>query len=137
MWISESFLKKNRSKFGQMAHCVLVGAGGTVVLLLFLLTFLHPCEVINFVPWILGFNSALAGYMLFNRPGEPIGHKHRTSIAIGMIHILISYLVLTSLFLHLIGEQVFNKWDLLYFLFIGAACSELGAMLAIKYLKLS
>ena len=33
------------------------------------------------------------------------------------------------------GENIFRIWDFIFFLIIGIACSELGALLAIKYFK--
>ena len=67
---------------------------------------------------------------------DQLKHKHISSMSAGILNVIITSAVFTSLFIYLIGESLFSPWDLVLFFAIGIVCSELGALLAIKYFKL-
>ena len=109
---------------------------GTILISLFLNTFLHVFEAVRFIPWIMAFTTAITGYSLLDKTRDQLKHKHISSISAGIINVIITYVVLTFLFVYMEGEFLFGLWDLIIFLIVGIVCSELGALLAIKYFKL-
>ena len=121
------------SKF---AYAILAGVIGTTLIFLFLNTFLHVFEAVRFIPWIIAFNAAITGYSLLDKTRDQLKHKHISSMSAGILNVIITSAVFTSLFIYLIGEFLFSPWDIVLFLAIGIVCSELGAILAIKYFRL-
>jgi len=121
---------------GKVGYSIFVGVFGILLIVLFLTTFLHSFEVAKFIPWIIGINAAISGYSLLDKTRERIKYKRASSAACGMLTVLISYIILALMFFFLIGESIFAKWDLILFLIIGVFCSQLGAILAIKHLKI-
>jgi len=130
---------KNSSFFylpGKFAYAILTGVIGTILIFLFLNTFLHVFEAVRFIPWIIAFNTAVTGYSLLDKTRDRIEHKHISSMSAGILNVIITSAVFTSLFIYLIGESFFSPWDFMLFLAIGIVCSELGALLAIRYFNL-
>ena len=133
-------LFRNSSRFylmGKFAYSIFAGVFGTILIFLFLNTFLHVFEAVRFIPWVIALNTAITGYFLIDKTKDLLRHKHLSSVSAGIVNVIITYALLTLLFFYLVGESLFNIWDLLVFLIIGIVCSELGALLAIKYFKLS
>ena len=130
---------KNSSFFylwGKFTYSIFAGVMGTILISLFLNTFLHVFEAVRFIPWIMAFTTAITGYSLLDKTRDQLKHKHISSISAGIINVIITYVVLTFLFVYMEGEFLFGLWDLIIFLIVGIVCSELGALLAIKYFKL-
>ncbi len=120
----------------KFTYSILAGVIGTILIFLFLNTFLHVFEAVRFIPWIIAFNTAITGYSLLDKTRDQLKHKHISSMSAGILNVIITYAVFTSLFIYLVGESLFSPWDLVLFLVIGIVCSELGALLAIRYFKL-
>jgi hypothetical protein len=130
---------KNSSFFylwSKFAYSIFAGVMGTILISLFLNTFLHVFEAVRFIPWIMAFTTAITGYSLLDKTRDQLKHKHISSIGAGIINVIITYVVLTFLFVYMEGGFLFGLWDLIIFLIVGIVCSELGALLAIKYFKL-
>jgi hypothetical protein len=122
---------------GKCAYAVLVGVFGTILIALFLATFLHLSEVLRLVPFIIALNTALAGYTLVEKTRDQVRHKYLFSMGAGILTVLIAYAILAVMLSYWLGESFLGPLDLLIFLVIGVVCSELGAFLAVKYFKLN
>lgn len=127
--------KENFHLPGKAAYCILTGVLGAVVLVMFLTVFMEPYRVVSFIPWIIAFNAAITGYSLIEKVNNALKYKHLSSICAGILNAIITYFILSIIFFYLFGENPFTKWDFVLFLAIGIICSELGALLAIKYFK--
>ena len=121
------------SLLGKFVYSTFVGVFGTILLFLFSNTFLNVFEALSFIPWIIALNTAITGYSLLDKTKNLLTHKHVSSIGAGILNVIITYVILTLLFVYLVGESFFDTRDLILFLIIGIVCSELGALLAIKY----
>jgi hypothetical protein len=121
---------------GKVAYSILAGALGTILIVLFLTTFLNSHETVKFIPWIIAFNTAVTGYSLLNKTRHHFKHKQISSIGAGILNVIISYTALNFLFFYSEGEYLLGMRDLILYLIIGIICSALGALLAIKYLNL-
>ncbi|MBW2249220.1 MAG: hypothetical protein JRF60_00950 [Deltaproteobacteria bacterium] len=129
-------LKENVPLLGKFAYCILTGVFGVAVLAMFLAVFIELYRVVPFVPWIIAFNSAMTGYSLMDKTRDTLKYKQVSSIIAGILNVIITCLLLSIFSLYFFGENLFSIWDFALFLIIGIVCSELGALLAIKYFKL-
>ena len=137
--ITVAGLFRNSSRFyllGKFAYSIFAGVFGTILIFLFLNTFLHVFEAVRYIPWVIALNTAITGYSLLDKTRDLLKHKHIWSISASILNVIITYAIFSLLFIYLVGESLFGPWDLLLFLVIGIVCSELGALLAIKYYKI-
>ena len=128
-------IKNNFSLPGKIAYSVLSGVFGAILIILFLSTFLHIFSILKFIPWIIALNTAITGYSLLDKTRNLLKYKQISAIVAGILNVLITYSILILLSVYLLGENLFGSRDLIVFLIIGIVCSELGAILAIKYFK--
>ncbi len=129
-------LKEKTPLLGKAAYCILTGIFGTAVLIIFLAVFIELYRIVPFVPWIIAFNTAMTGYSLIDKTRDTLKYKQVSSISAGILNVIITYFLLSLSSFYLFGESLFSIWDFALFLIIGIVCSELGALLAIKYFKL-
>jgi len=129
-------LKEKTPLLGKAAYCILTGIFGTAVLIIFLAVFIELYRIVPFVPWIIAFNTAMTGYSLIDKTRDTLKYKQIFSISTGILNVIITYFLLSLSSFYLFGESLFSIWDFVLFLIIGIVCSELGALLAIKYFKL-
>jgi len=133
-----SFFKNKINPYllGKIAYSIFVGVFGTIILVLFLATFLHTFKVVKFIPWIIALNTIITGYSLLDKTRDQLKYKQLSSISAGIVNVIFTYVILSIMSVHLLGEYLLSRWDLIVFLIIGFICSELGALLAIRYFKL-
>ena len=129
-------IKEKAPLLGKAAYCILAGVFGTAVLIAFLSVFMELYRVVSFVPWIIAFNTAMTGYSLLDKTRDTLKYKQIFSISAGVLNVIITYFLLSLLSFYFFSENLFTQWDFALFLIIGIVCSELGALLAIKYFKL-
>lgn len=120
----------------KVAYSIFIGVVGSALLVLFLTFLIESVQVLRFIPWIIAFNSAMTGYSLLDKTRDRLKRKEISSVCAGVLTVTISFIVLNLIFMLSSGEYLLTRWDLLLFLVLGGACSELGAILAIKYFKL-
>jgi hypothetical protein len=132
----EIFENKKFILLYQIASAVLIGVCGTILVFMLLATILPLSKAVYFIPWLIGFNTAMTGYSLVEKTRASLKYRHIASIGAGISNVLITAGVLIGLSVYTFGTNLFSSVDLLIFLVIGAACSEFGAWLALKYFKL-
>ena len=121
----------------QIASAVLIGVCGTILVTMFLATFLPISKVVNFIPWLIGFNTAMTGFSLIEKTRDCIVHKHLWAVFSGLVNVVLTCGILTIFSFHFLAENLLGFKMILFLFIIGAVCSELGARLAVKYLKLN
>lgn len=119
-----------------IARPVCLGVGGNLLVFLFFTTFLHIYTAIKFIPWIVLFNGAVAGFSLVDKLRESIRRKKLISAVIGAAMVLMTCGVLVMLSNFYMGENLLALGDIGLFLLTGVLGSELGTLLGIKYFKL-
>ncbi len=129
-------LKEKAPLLGKIAYSIFTGVFGVAVLVMFLAVFMELYRVVPFVPWIIAFNTAMTGYSLIDKTRDTLKYKQVSSISAGILNVIITYFLLSLLSFYFFSENLFTQWDFALFLIIGIVCSELGALLAIKYFKL-
>jgi len=135
---AKDYFKKNSfiHLLSNFAYSILLGVTGTILLTMFLLTLLPLFYVKGFIPWIIAFNAAVTGYSLLIRNMDRLEFRRISSMGAGLLNGIISCVILTIIFFYLGYEDLFGRWSLIFCLTVCIVCSELGAMLAIKYLRL-
>lgn len=113
-----------------------IGVGGILLLVLFLMTFLHINEALKFVPWIIAFNSALTGFSLVEKTAGQLKHARAWAAVAGMTVVLIGTGGLALINLLQAGELLIHGGDLIVYLVCGIAFGFLGSILAIKHVRL-
>ena len=113
-----------------------IGVGGILLLVLFLMTFLHVIEVLKFIPWIIAFNSAFTGFGLVDKTTDQLKHPRTSAVMAGITMVLISTGGLALINLLQVGEIMIYTGDLILYLGCGIVFSFTGAVLAIKNLRL-
>jgi hypothetical protein len=121
----------------QITCAVLIGVCGTILVAMFLATFLSIFKVVNLIPWLIGFNTAMTGFSLIEKTRDRILHKHLWAVVAGLVNVVLTCGILTIASFHFLAENLLGFGVILFLLIIGAVCSELGARLAVKYLKLN
>jgi len=119
----------------QIISAVLIGAGGTLIILMFLATIMPLSKAVNFVPWLIGFNTAMTGYSVVEKTRTSLKNRYMVSIGAGLLTVFITALILIVLSIYTFGANLFGLVDLLIFFIIGTVCSWIGAWLAVKYFK--
>ena len=130
------FLKERGDLVSKFAYSIFSGVIGSILLAAFLTLFIDIFCVVKFIPWIIAFNTAMTGYSLLDKTRDTLQRKHFSSICAGIINVFITSGILILLSVYIMDENIFRIWDFIFFLIIGIACSELVALLAIKYFKL-
>lgn len=114
-------------------RAILSGIGGNIVILAFLMTFLHIFETIRFMPWILAFNAALTGFALVDKTGNHPAYLKTISAAAGLFNVMVTGSLFAAASVLLFGDLYLAARDIGFFMVIGVVCSEIGSLLAIKY----
>jgi len=137
--MARTFFKGNAhlNLVGKAAYSILIGVCGTIFLVLFLGALMGVFHVVSFIPWIIAFNTAITGYSLVDKTGDRLKYKQISAVSAGIMNVLITYVLLSLVFVYSAGEYLFSVRALGLFLAIGVVCSDLGALLAIKYFRLN
>jgi hypothetical protein len=125
------------SRPGQMLYSILAGSLGTIILVLFLTGLSLTLAVGDILPVIIGFNSALTGYMVLEKTRDGFIHKRVVAMGSGAAVVFITSAILNIMFFRGTGILLIGIGQLLTLLVVGIVTSSLGGMLAIKYFRLN
>jgi hypothetical protein len=134
---SSGIADKDRDfSLGRIIKAVLIGIGGNIILILFLMTLLNIFEAIKFTPWIIAFNTAHTGYSLVDKTGKPRSRRKLISALAGLSNVMLTSGILVLLAVLTFGELFLGIRDIGLFIIVGVLCSEAGTLLAVKYYNL-
>ena len=126
----------NYHNFGKFVHPILTGVFGSVLLVIFFTGLMSIGTIGKFLPFVIGFNTALTGYNLLYRSKNKFKYKRIWGLISGIITVVITVLILNGLFFYLAGDYIICIMDFLFLISVGSVFSWLGAVLAIRYLHL-
>ena len=129
-------MKIGDTRPGKVFYSILAGSIGAVILVLFLTGMTYTVSIGNVLPVIIGFNTALTGYMTLEKTRDGFKYKRAVAIGSGAVMVLVTAALLNLIFLRGAGIFLVDVEQLMTLLFIGIVTSGLGGMLAIKYLSL-
>ena len=127
--------KHNRRLSGKVAYAIFSGVCGTLLLVMFCAAFLDVYQVVKYLPWMIAFNTAMTGFSLIEKTRDSIAHKHLLAVCAGLANVIITCGILTLFSFYLLGESLISAQKFLFWVVIGAVCSEIGAWLAVKHIK--
>ena len=127
--------KQSGFPWRKIMRAIFSGIGGNIVILVFLMTFLHIFETIKFMPWILAFNAALTGFALADKTGNHPAYLKTISAIAGLFTIVVTCGIFVGASVLLFGDLYLAVRDIGFFMVVGVVCSEIGTLLAIKYYR--
>ena len=119
----------------KILRAILSWIGGNIVILVFLMTFLHIFEIIRFMPWTLAFNSALTGFALADKTGNHPAYLKTISAIAGLLNVTVTCGLFVGASVWLFGDLYLALRDIGFFMVVGVVCSEIGSLLAVKYYR--
>jgi len=119
--------------YRRILKAILIGIGGNLILIVFLMTFLQIFEAIKFMPWIIAFNTAHTGYSLVDRAGKQLAYRKLISALAGFANVMITIGIFAVMAVLLFGDLYLGVRDMGLFTLIGVLCSLAGTLLAAKY----
>ena len=119
--------------YRRILKAILIGIGGNLILIVFLMTFLQIFEAIKFMPWIIAFNTAHTGYSLVDRAGKQLAYRKLISALAGFANVMITIGIFAVMSVLLFGDLYLGVRDMGLFTLIGVLCSLAGTLLAAKY----
>ena len=132
----DQIMKIASTRFGKVFYSILAGSIGAVILVLFLSGMSLSAGVGNILPVIIGFNTALTGYMVLEKTRDGFKYKRVISIGSGVAMVLATAAFLNIMYFRGAGIFLISLEELATLIFVGIVTSGLGGMLAIKYLSL-
>ena len=127
--------KQSGFPWRKIMRAIFSGIGGNIVILVFLMTFLHIFETIKFMPWILAFNAALTGFALADKSGNHPAYLKTISAIAGLFTVVVTCGIFAGASVLLFGDLYMAVRDIGFFMVVGVVCSEIGTLLAIKYYR--
>jgi hypothetical protein len=137
MVMGRSFYLWKKSTGGRFVSSIFVGFFGSALVSVFLTGLLPISGVLKWIPWILGFNAAVAGYTLLDRTRNMLQYKKLAAIGAGFVMSLLFTIALNGLARYMTGMDLVMWTDLILFSVIGAIFGGIGGVLSIKYQKLN
>ena len=137
MAATENNTEKDRFTIRKIGWSILVGIGGNVLVFLFLTTFLNFYVSIRFIPWIIVFNSAVSGYALIEKTRNQIRHKKLLAALMGAAIASATCGLLVMLSYYFVADNFMQIHDAVFFHVVAVIGSWLGALLGIRYHKLT
>ena len=117
-------------------YSILAGSLGAIILVLFLTGMTYTATIGNILPVVIGFNTALTGYMALEKTRDGFKHKRAVAVGSGAAMVLVTAALLNIMFFRGAGIFLIDAEQLMTLLFVGIITSGLGGMLAIRYLSL-
>ncbi len=127
---------RGRLTLKKILKAIAIGTGGNIILIVFLMTFLPILGVIQFLPWIIAFNTAHTGYALVDRAATPAFPKWISAFA-GFANAIITTGLFAGLSVFLLGDLYLGIGDIGLFTMTGVLCSVIGTILAVRYYKIN
>ena len=125
------------SLWGQWTYSLFAGTAGTMLVLLFLNSFLPLGATLKWVPWVIGFNAMVTGYTLMDMTRRKIRLKRTAGVGSGVVMAVAAGAALNLGSKQVWGEFFIGWADFLFFTIVGAIFAGLGAALAVRYLQLN
>jgi hypothetical protein len=126
----------NYYNFGKFVQPILTGVFGSVLLVIFFTGLMSIETIGKFLPFVIGFNTALTGYNLLRRTKNKFKYKRIWGLISGIRTVVITVFILNGLFFYLTGGCIIYIMDLFLLISVGFVFSWLGAVLEIRYLHL-
>lgn len=133
MRLSHYYEVAKTSVAGKIIYSIAVGVGGVAILVVFFTAPITVAPISKLMPWIVGFNGALTGYMAMEKAGQGLKYKRLWSVGVGALMVIGVCALLVFIFPTIVDVSTVTIKDLLVWLVVGVICSGFGGVLAVKY----
>jgi len=116
---------------------ICVGVFGCMILVLFFTALMPVASLSTLMPWIIGFNCAVTGYMMLDKMRNRLKHKRTAAFCSGGLVVILVCGLIFFIVPSISGFFTVTVAQLMWWLFVGVIFSGLGGILAIKYLDLN
>ncbi len=121
------------NRIWRIATAILAGTCGTIILVYFLSGLVSMDTMGSLLDWMVGFNTALTGYMLVDKSGGRFRYWRWICAGAGLINGVLSVLAVNHIYLLTVDFPLVGRAEAGILLTIGAVCGALGGLLAKKY----
>ncbi len=123
------------ARLWKIGIAVLAGVGGNIVLINFLFGLMTAQTLTGLLDWIVGFNTALTGFMLVEKDTSGLPFRRGLCLGAGLANTGITILAVNYLYQLMWDFPLIALADAVILLTIGAILGFLGGQLAEKYLE--
>jgi hypothetical protein len=123
------------ARLWQIGIAVLAGVGGNIVLVHFLSGLVTAQTMTGLLDWIVGFNTALTGYMLVEKGRNNLPFRRGLCLGAGLVNTGITIFAVNYLYQLMWDFPLIAMADAVILLTIGTILGLAGGLLAEKYLK--
>ena len=123
------------TRLWQIGLAVLAGVGGNIVLVHFLSGLMTAQTMSSLLDWIVGFNTALTGYMLVDKDRTGLPFRRGLCFGAGLVNTGITIVAVNYLYRLMWDFPLVVMADAVILLTIGAILGLAGGLLAEKYLQ--
>jgi len=124
------------NRIWQISTAIAAGTGGTIVLTYFMSGLVSMDTMASLLDWIVGFNTALTGYMLMDKSEGRIRWWRWLCASAGLVNAVLCVVAVNYIYASTMDLSLVDRADAGILLTIGAVCGALGGLLAKKYLAL-
>ena len=124
------------NRIWQISTAIAAGTGGTLILVYFLSGLVSMETMASLLDWIVGFNTALTGYMLMDKSRGKIRLWRWLCAGAGLVNAVLCVVAVNYIYVQMVDFPLVDRADTGILLTIGAICGALGGLLAKKYLEL-
>lgn len=125
------------SRLCRVAGSICTGVIGCMILMIFFTTLVPIVSISRLMPWIIGFNCALTGYMMLDKTRNDLKYKRMAVFCSGGMVVILVCCIVFFIVPSIAGFLTVTVAQLVWWLFVGVVLSGLGGILAIKYLNLN
>lgn len=136
--VKMGFIANIRSSLcGQVLYSILTGLFGSLLLVLFLSGLMPLADTLTYLPWILAFNAAVAGYTLLDGAADKLKRKKLSGVGVGSVIALMTCALLNLMAWKMTGMMGLMGWpEMAGFIAVAALFGGFGAWLAVKYARI-
>ena len=131
------FIMIRASRVYQVAISLCAGVVGCMILVFFFTALMPVVSLSKLMPWIIGFTSAVTGYMLLDKTKNGLKYKRLAALCAGGLVVILVCGTIFFMVPSIFGFLTVTVAQLVLWLLIGIVFSGLGGLLAIKYLNLN
>lgn len=131
------FIMIRASRVYQVVVSLCAGVVGCMIVALFFTALMPVVSLSTLMPWIIGFNSAVTGYMLLDKTRNGLKYKRLAALCAGGMVVILVCGIIFFMVPSISGFLTVTVAQLAWWLLIGIVFSGLGGLLAIKYLNLN
>ena len=113
----------------RIAWSIISAVIGILILVLFFSFFMTTPAIVKVMPFIFGFNGAMAGFSLVDKTGDRLPHKLIYAACSGLVTVLCAWLILSFI----LDFSQIVRWAMLgWYSLTGLGCGLFGGWLAVK-----